>query len=64
MRCPEIIAGQVSIAFGIATAENKDQLAEALKLSDEGCIGINLRRRNCKQGVQGDHLEARRHPSK
>jgi hypothetical protein len=25
----------VSIAFGIATAENKDQLAEALKLSDE-----------------------------
>ena len=35
MRCPEIIAGQVSIAFGIASAENKDQLAEALKLSDE-----------------------------
>jgi diguanylate cyclase (GGDEF)-like protein/PAS domain S-box-containing protein len=35
MRCPEIINGQVSIAFGIASAENKDQLAEALKLSDE-----------------------------
>jgi GGDEF domain-containing protein len=34
-RCPEIISGQVSIAFGIASAENKDQLAEALKLSDE-----------------------------
>ena len=32
---PEIINGQVSIAFGIASAENKDQLAEALKLSDE-----------------------------
>jgi hypothetical protein len=25
----------VSIAFGIASAENKDRLAEALKLSDE-----------------------------
>ncbi len=35
MRCPEIISGQVSIAFGIAAAENKDQLTEALKLSDE-----------------------------
>ncbi len=35
MSCPEIINGQVSIAFGIATAENRDQLAEALKLSDE-----------------------------
>jgi diguanylate cyclase (GGDEF)-like protein len=34
-RCPEIIDGQVSIAFGIASAENKDQLAEAIKLSDE-----------------------------
>jgi diguanylate cyclase (GGDEF)-like protein/PAS domain S-box-containing protein len=31
----EIITGQVSIAFGIASAENNDQLAEALKLSDE-----------------------------
>jgi len=35
MSCPEISTGQVSIAFGIATAENKDQLMEALKLSDE-----------------------------
>ena len=33
--CPEIINCQVSIAFGIASAENKDQLAEALKHSDE-----------------------------
>ena len=32
---PEIISGQVSIAFGIASADNNDQLAEALKLSDE-----------------------------
>jgi diguanylate cyclase (GGDEF)-like protein/PAS domain S-box-containing protein len=35
MSCHEIITGQVSIAFGIASAENKDQLAEALKRSDE-----------------------------
>jgi len=35
MSCTEISTGQVSIAFGVATAENKDQLAEALKLSDE-----------------------------
>jgi diguanylate cyclase (GGDEF)-like protein len=34
-RCPEIVNGQVSIAFGIACAENKDQLAEALELSDK-----------------------------
>jgi diguanylate cyclase (GGDEF)-like protein len=35
MDCPEIVNGLVSIAFGIASAENKDQLAEAIKLSDE-----------------------------
>jgi diguanylate cyclase (GGDEF)-like protein len=35
MNAPEIINGQLSIAFGIASAESKDQLAEALKLSDE-----------------------------
>ncbi|GFO58173.1 hypothetical protein GMST_04980 [Geomonas silvestris] len=35
MSCPEIITGQVSIAFGIATAESNDQIAEALRLSDE-----------------------------
>ncbi|MBI5103266.1 MAG: diguanylate cyclase [Nitrospirae bacterium] len=35
MSCPEIINGLVSIAFGIASAGNKDQLAGALKLSDE-----------------------------
>ena len=35
MNCPEIVTCQVSIAFGVATAESKDQLAEALKQSDE-----------------------------
>jgi len=34
MRCPEIVNGQVSIAIGIATVASKDQLAEALRLSD------------------------------
>ncbi len=34
-RCPEITQGLVSIALGIATAKNKGQLAEALKLSDK-----------------------------
>jgi len=33
--CPEIRNGQVGIAFGVAAAKNRDQLAEALKLSDE-----------------------------
>ncbi|HXC92824.1 MAG TPA: PAS domain S-box protein [Geobacteraceae bacterium] len=35
MSCPEITNGQLSIAFGIASAENREQIAEALKLSDE-----------------------------
>jgi len=35
MGCPEVIKGLISIAFGSATAANKEQLAEALKLSDE-----------------------------
>jgi len=35
MNCPEIVTGLVSIAFGIASAENQDQLGKSLKLSDE-----------------------------
>jgi len=35
MSCPEIVNGQVSIAFGVASAENKNQIDEAVKLSDE-----------------------------
>lgn len=35
MSCPEITLGQVGIAFGISSAENNAQLAEAVKLSDE-----------------------------
>jgi diguanylate cyclase (GGDEF)-like protein/PAS domain S-box-containing protein len=35
MNCQAILDGEVSIAFGISTADSKDQLAQALKLSDE-----------------------------
>jgi diguanylate cyclase (GGDEF)-like protein/PAS domain S-box-containing protein len=35
MGCSEINTGQVSIAFGIATAASRDQLEETLKLSDK-----------------------------
>ena len=35
MNCPEVMDGQVSIAFGIATAKDRDQLRDTLKLSDE-----------------------------
>lgn len=35
MKCPEVKGGKVSIAFGIATAKDRDQLKDALKLSDE-----------------------------
>jgi diguanylate cyclase (GGDEF)-like protein/PAS domain S-box-containing protein len=35
MNSTEILNGRVSIAFGIASAENKDQLVEALKRSDQ-----------------------------
>jgi diguanylate cyclase (GGDEF)-like protein/PAS domain S-box-containing protein len=35
MSSPEIVKGLVSIAFGIASAKNKEQLAEALKRSDK-----------------------------
>jgi diguanylate cyclase (GGDEF)-like protein/PAS domain S-box-containing protein len=34
-RCPEVLDGSVAIAFGVACAENQEQLAEALRLSDE-----------------------------
>jgi diguanylate cyclase (GGDEF)-like protein len=33
--CPEVVDGRVSIAFGIAAAETKEQLADAVRLSDE-----------------------------
>jgi diguanylate cyclase (GGDEF)-like protein len=35
MSSSEILTGKMGVAFGIASAENKDQLKEALKLSDE-----------------------------
>ncbi len=47
MSCPEIITGQVSIAFGIASAENKNQIAEALKLSDERMYMDKTTKKRC-----------------
>lgn len=62
MRCPEIINGQVSIALGIASAENKDQLPEALKRSDERMYRNKSDQKELWQAVQGNHHEAHRHP--
>ena len=47
MCCPEVINGQVSIAFGIASAKNKDQLAEALQQSDKRMYRDKSDKRNC-----------------
>ena len=43
----EILNGQVSIAFGIASAENKDQLVEALKRSDQLMYQHKSALKNC-----------------
>jgi diguanylate cyclase (GGDEF)-like protein len=51
MSAPEIINGQVTIAFGIASAEHKDQFAEALKLSDERMYRDKQAQRNCRDRV-------------
>jgi diguanylate cyclase (GGDEF)-like protein/PAS domain S-box-containing protein len=52
--CPEIVDSQVSIAFGIATAESKDKLAEALKLSDERMYRDKSANKNCRKGSTGE----------
>jgi diguanylate cyclase (GGDEF)-like protein/PAS domain S-box-containing protein len=51
MSAPEIINGQVSIAFGIASAEHKDHFAEALKLSDERMYRHKHTQRSCHDRV-------------
>lgn len=48
MSCPETVAGQVCIAFGVASAENKDQLAEALRLSDERMYKDKAEQKRCR----------------
>ena len=53
MSCPEIIAGQVSIAFGVAAAENQDQLSEALKLSDERMYCDKSEQKELEPGTTG-----------
>lgn len=46
MNSTEILNGQVRIAFGIASAENKDQIADALKLSEERMYRDKSARKN------------------
>jgi diguanylate cyclase (GGDEF)-like protein/PAS domain S-box-containing protein len=48
MGSPEIINGQVGIAFGIASAENRDKLEEALKLSDERMYRDKTDQKKCR----------------
>jgi diguanylate cyclase (GGDEF)-like protein/PAS domain S-box-containing protein len=62
MGCSEIINGQVSIAFGIATAVSRNKLEEALKLSDERMYQDKSDRKCCRQEAKGDHAKARRAP--
>ncbi len=42
LSCENVKNGQVGIAFGIATAENKEQLIDALKLGDEKMYHMKL----------------------
>jgi diguanylate cyclase (GGDEF)-like protein len=58
MKCPEIVACQVSIAFGVGSAESKDQLAEALKQSDERMYVNKCDLKRSQTGAQGGHHEA------
>jgi diguanylate cyclase (GGDEF)-like protein/PAS domain S-box-containing protein len=51
MNRPEFVRGHVSIAFGVASAESKDQLTEALKLSDERMYKHKMGLKNCKHMV-------------
>jgi diguanylate cyclase (GGDEF)-like protein len=61
MSCPEIVNDQLGITFGIASAENKGQLAEALILSDERMYRDKSAQNESKQEVQGNRHEAHRH---
>ena len=54
---PEMIKGQVSIAFGIASAVSKDKLPEALKLSDERMYQDKSGNKCCSQEVPGEHVD-------
>jgi diguanylate cyclase (GGDEF)-like protein/PAS domain S-box-containing protein len=49
MNSPEILGGELSIAFGIASADNKKQLSRALKLSDEMMYLVKLDQKKCKK---------------
>jgi len=46
LRCSEVVNGEVRIAFGIACAENEDNIAEALKHSDERMYQDKVNQKN------------------
>lgn len=48
--CDEIRSGQVSIAFGVACAQNKEQLADALILCDKRMYFDKSREKICGRG--------------
>ncbi len=56
--CPEMVSGRAAIAFGIASAESKDKLAEALKLSDERMYLDKSEKKCCGEKAPGDRGEA------
>ncbi len=49
MNSPEILDGRLSIAFGIASADNKKQLQGALKRSDEKMYLVKQAQKKCKK---------------
>jgi len=57
---PEMIKGQVSIAFGIASAVSKDKLPEALKLSDERMYQDKSGKECSRKKAAADHAEPRK----
>ena len=61
MICPEIVAGQVSIAFGTAAAANAGQLAQALQLSDKRMYRDKSKQK--KPGRAGPQPHAGEHPA-
>ncbi|NTV15234.1 MAG: GGDEF domain-containing protein [Desulfobulbaceae bacterium] len=54
MKCPEITSGQVSIAFGIASATNQDQLTTTLQLSDKRMYLNKTEQKNCRKASGKD----------
>ncbi|ALC16587.1 diguanylate cyclase with PAS/PAC sensor [Desulfuromonas soudanensis] len=54
LRSPEVVNGEVTIAFGIACAEDEDHIAEALKASDERMYQDKSNRKKLQVGGSGE----------